>query len=159
MIGVLMTTGFLIMKLLHVLFAALFLGNIIISILWKRHADKTNDKFLMAHTLRGLIKADRVFTMPSVIGLIIFGFGAQGMGPYSLTAGWILWSIVLLIISAAAFMAKVVPVQKKLLAEAESSSFSLDNYNKLTKEWNLWGLIAIVTPLIALVMMVLKMPA
>jgi uncharacterized membrane protein len=154
-----MTTGFLIMKLLHTLFVVLFLGNIIISILWKRHADKTNDKTIRAHTLKGLIKADRVFTMPAVIGLIIFGFGAQGMGPYSLTAGWILWSIVLLVISAAAFMAKVVPLQKKLLATAEAQNFQPELYGQLSKEWNMWGMIAIAAPLIAFVLMVMKIPA
>jgi uncharacterized membrane protein len=154
-----MSTGYNIMKTLHIFFVVIFLGNIIVSILWKRMGDRNGDPKIMAHTMRGIIKADRVFTMPAVIGLIIFGFGAQGMGAFSITAGWILWSIVLVVISAGAFMGVVVPSQKKMAALAESGNFNRNEYDELSKKWNLWGTIAIIAPIIATILMVFKLPA
>lgn len=146
------------MKTLHVLFVIVFMGNIIVSIFWKMFADKTGNQQIITFTLKSIIRNDRLLTMPGVTGLIIFGFGAQGIGHIPITAGWILWSIILVVISGAAFMAKVVPIQNKLLALSESSNFDMNAYNTLSKEWMIWGTIATVTPIIAVVLMVLKTP-
>jgi uncharacterized membrane protein len=146
------------MKTLHVLFVIVFMGNIIVSIFWKMFADKTGNQLIIAFTLKSIIRNDRFLTMPGVIGLIIFGFGAQGIGHIPITAGWILWPIILVVISGAAFMAKVVPVQKKLLKLAESGSFNKSEYEALSKEWTIWGMIATLTPLAAAIIMVLKIP-
>ena len=150
--------GAYIMKFLHIFFVILFLGNIIIAVFWKRHGDKSNNPAIIAYTLRGVIKADRLFTMPGVAGLLIFGFGAMGLMGYPFTTGWILWSLVLFVISGAAFMAKVVPIQKKLLAIAEAPEFNNAEYEKLSKQWELWGSVATITPIIAAILMVLKVP-
>lgn len=148
--------GYLILKLFHILFAVIFLGNIIISVFWKRHGDKSNSPAIMAHTMRGIIKADRRFTVPGVAGLAIFGFGAQGMGGIPIMSAWIFWSIILFVISGAVYMAIVVPLQKKLLAIAEDAVFNKEEYDRLTKKWELWGSIATITPIIAVVLMVVK---
>jgi uncharacterized membrane protein len=151
--------GYLWMKVFHILFAVLFVGNILLAVFWKRHADKSGNKKIIGHTIKGIVKSDRLFTMPGVTGLIVFGFGAQGIGRLDIATGWIFWSIVLIIISGAAYMAKVVPVQKKMLRLTESGEFDINDYNLLSSTWNLWGMIALITPLIALVLMVLKIPA
>jgi uncharacterized membrane protein len=68
-----------------------------------------------------------------------------------------MWGLIMVIISAAAFMAKVVPLQKKMYALAnDEAKFKWDEYEKLSKQWNLWGSIATIAPYIALVLMVLK---
>ena len=146
------------MKLLHVVFVIVFMGNIIVSIFWKIFADKTGNQQIIAFTLKSIIRNDRFLTMPGVIGLIIFGFGAQGIGHIPITTGWILWPIILVVISGAAFMAKVVPIQKKLLKLAESGSFNKSEYETLSKEWTIWGMIATIIPVIAVIIMVLKIP-
>lgn len=151
--------GYLWMKTFHVIFAVVFVGNILLAVFWKRYADKTGNGKLIAHTIKGIIKSDRIFTMPGVTGLILFGFAAQGMGHIPIETGWIFWSIILVIISGAAYMAKVVPIQKKMLKLTESGEFDINSYNLLSREWNLWGFIALVTPIIALFLMVLKVPA
>ncbi len=146
-----------ILKLIHVLAVIIFMGNITVGIFWKMYAEKTKDAKIIAFTFKGIIKADRIFTMPSVAVLLIFGIGAAG-GHYNiLAAGWIFWSLVLFIISGAVFMAKVVPLQKKIYALAsEDSKFNWDEYKKLADQWSLWGSIALITPLIAVVLMVVK---
>ena len=146
-----------ILKLVHILAVIIFIGNITAGIFWKMYAEKTKDAKTIAFTFNGIIKADRIFTMPSVAVLLIFGLGAAG-GHYNiLTAGWIFWSLVLFIISGAVFMAKVVPLQKKVYALAsDTAKFNWDEYKKLAGQWNFWGTIALITPLIAVVLMVIK---
>jgi uncharacterized membrane protein len=133
------------------------MGNITVAPFWKSAADRTKDRIKIADTLKNLIRADRFFTMPAVTFLIIFGFGAQMTAGYEMETPWIMWGLLMVIISAAAFMAKVVPLQKKMLALAsDESKFKWDEYENLSKQWNLWGSIATLAPYIAVVLMVLK---
>lgn len=148
--------SYLIFKTLHILFAMIFLGNIITAIFWKLHSDKSNDPKIIANTLRGLIKADKIFTMPGVIGLLIFGFANQGVGRIPIDSAWILWSIVLFVVSGAVFMIKVGPLQKKMLAVATGGNFDAAAYRNYSLDWNIWGIIATVTPIIAVILMVFK---
>jgi len=64
-----------IINLLHILFVILFLGNITIGLFWKMFAEKTKDPDKIAFAFRGIIKADRYFTMPGIIGITLFGIG------------------------------------------------------------------------------------
>jgi uncharacterized membrane protein len=145
-------------KLIHVVFVILFLGNITIGLFWKIIAEKTKNPDKIAFAFKGIIKADRYFTMPGVIGITLFGIaGAMHAGIPILGTGWILWSIILFIISGIAFMAKLVPLQKKLAALAsDKEKFNWDEYHKLSKQWDFWGYIALFTPWIAVILMVLK---
>jgi uncharacterized membrane protein len=148
-------------KMLHLFSAIVFLGNITTGLFWKRHADRTRDARLIRHTLEGIIGADRWFTMPGVLGLVVFGFGAAGVGGLPmLRTGWILWSIVLFIASGVAFMAGVVPLQRRMAALAaageRSGTLDWDAYHKLSRSWDAWGGFALLTPLAAAVLMILK---
>ncbi len=150
--------AYLIFKLIHVFAVIFFVGNIVISVLWKNHGDRSGDPKIIAHTMRGIIRADRFFTMPAVAFLIFAGFGAMGIGYIPFETGWILWGFIMILISAAAFMAKVVPSQKKLLRIAEADPFDKQLYDAVSKEWNLWGSIASIAPIVAVILMVLKAP-
>lgn len=149
---------YLIWKLLHLLAAVIFLGNITIGIFWKLQADKSKDRLKIADTFRNLIKADRILTMPSVTLLIFFGIATAMQGDYPLIeTTWIFLSILMVIISAFVFMSKVTPVQKKILALCSNEQkFNWTEYESLSKQWNIWGSIATITPYIAVVVMVLK---
>lgn len=152
---------YLAMKLLHIVAVILFLGNIITGVFWKAHADRTRERRIIAHTLAGIIRSDRWFTIPGVIVILLAGFGAAGVGRLPVIGtGWILWSIVLFTISGLAFMLRVVPLQRDLLALAESGtedgSLDWNRYRKLSRRWDFWGAVALITPAIALALMVLK---
>jgi len=74
-----------------------------------------------------------------------------------LGTGWILWSIILFSISGVAFMIKLVPLQKKLAALAsDKEKFNWEEYHKLSKQWDIWGYIALLTPWLAVILMVIK---
>src|SRR3990170_8893481 len=54
-------------KVIHIFAVIVFMGNIITGLFWKFHADGTRSQPIIAHTLRGLIRADRWFTIPGVV--------------------------------------------------------------------------------------------
>jgi uncharacterized membrane protein len=146
------------LKAIHVFAVILFMGNIITGLFWKRHADATKDRGIVAHTMRGLIRADRWFTVPGVLVITAAGvFAAIQAGLPLLRTGWILWSIVAFALSGIAFGWKVAPLQQRLLKMAESES-ELDwaAYHRMSLEWELWGLFATLTPAIAVVLMIAK---
>jgi len=132
-------------KLIHIIFVIIFLGNITIGLFWKIIAEKTKDLDKIAFAFKGIIKAERYFTMPGVIGITLFGVGlALHAKMPILGTGWILWSIILFIIPGIAFMAKLVPLQKKLAAFAsDKDKFNWEEYHKLSKQWDIWGYIAL----------------
>ena len=152
---------YLLYKLIHITAVILFLGNIITGLFWKAHADRTQNPQVMAHTLAGIIRADRWFTIPGVLVITLAGIATaiQGGIPI-LGTGWILWSIVLFSLSGLAFMLRVAPLQAELaaLAQAAVDQGQLDwaQYRALSRAWELWGLLATLTPLAAVVLMVLK---
>ena len=149
---------YLYLKLIHVLFVIMFLGNITVGVFWKVFAQKSKDPDKIAFAFKGIIKADRVFTIPGVIGITIFGFGGAIHGGLPiLGTGWILWSIILFTISGIVFMAKLVPLQKQIAAlAADKEKFNWDDYNKLAKQWDFWGFISLGTPFAAAILMILK---
>ncbi len=149
-----------VLKALHVLSVVLFLGNIITGVFWKVHADLTGDLRARAQALDGIIKSDRFFTMPGVF--LIIGTGVwmalEAQLPM-LRTPWILWSLVLFGVSGVLFGARVAPLQKKLLTNARAGlagQWNEAEYRSLSRGWQFWGVIATVTPLIALFLMVLK---
>ena len=70
---------FLWMKLLHIAAVIAFLGNITTGLFWHVHAARTRDPRLLAHTMNGIIRSDRLFTVPGVVVIIATGiFAAIG---------------------------------------------------------------------------------
>jgi uncharacterized membrane protein len=149
------------MKLVHILAVVLFLGNIITGLFWHRHAARTRDPRLLAHTMDGIIASDRLFTMPGVLLIIATGiFAAVQAGLPLLRTGWIAWTLALFAISGLSFMLRVAPLQRQMAAHARagaaSGSFDFAAYQRIARQWELWGAIATVTPLGGLALMVLK---
>ncbi len=151
------------LKLIHVLAVIIFMGNIITGLFWKAHADRTHDVRFIAHTMHGIIRSDRWFTIPGVVVITVAGiFAAIQAGLPILRTGWIFWSLVAFSISGITFAWRVAPLQKQILALATTTrdvAFDWALYRSKSLQWELWGLLATVTPVIAVVMMVLKRPA
>jgi uncharacterized membrane protein len=149
------------LKVLHVAAVIIFLGNLVTGILWKMHGDQTEDPVIIRHTVAGLIRADRWFTIPGVVLILIGGFGAAIVGGLPLIrTKWILIGIVLFTLSGAAYMGRVVPLQRRMLQVArsgvETGQLDWDKYRALTRSWNVWGTIALLTPVLAMIAMIAK---
>lgn len=152
---------YLLMKLLHVAAVMVFLGNITMGLFWHAHAVRTRDPRFLAHTMDGIIRSDRIFTVPSVIGVILTGTAAAFYGSFPLLrTGWILWALILFALSGLIFMIRVAPMQRQLrnLAEAgvQSGTFDFARYRSLAVRWEVWGAAALITAVAALVLMVMK---
>ncbi len=155
--------AYLLLKLVHVLAVIIFMGNITTGLFWMRIANQTNNLSIISFTMKGIITTDKWFTIPGVIIITAGGFSAAIEGGLPLLrTGWIFWSIVLFSLSGLIFTTKLGPLQKKILQlskNTEAAKFNPDLYHASLKQWETWGLIALLTPLAALVMMVLKIPA
>jgi len=152
---------YLLLKLIHVASVIAFLGNITTGLFWHAHAARTRDPKLLAHTMDGIIRSDRLFTVPGVIGIIVSGFAAAVHGNFPiLRTAWILWTLVLFSISGVIFMSRVVPIQRQLRSLAEdgvkSGAFEYARYHALAIQWEIWGAAALLTPVGGLALMVLK---
>jgi uncharacterized membrane protein len=145
---------YLVFKLIHVIAVIVFLGNITVGIFWKAWADRTSNASIIAHTMDGIIRADRIFTIPGVIFIIIGGLGAAYAADVPiLKTGWILWGLVLFILSGIAF-GPLSAVQRRLLGLAKAGDLAA--YKTVSRQWDVWGAIALLLPFVAAAIMILK---
>ena len=154
---------YLLLKTIHLLAVVAFLGNIATGLFWMRFAVKTNDVRIIHHTAKGIIKSDRLFTIPGVL-IITAGvfFAAIYAGVPLLRTGWIFWPIVLFSLSGVFFAYKVAPLQSKMKKHLDNSiqnnNYQAENFMMLLKQWELWAFLAVATPVISFFMMILKWP-
>lgn len=142
------------LKLLHLAGVVLFLGNITAGVFWKNYADRSGNLPIMAHTIDAIITADRIFTIPGILMLLVGGFGAAFVGGFPiLSTGWILWGLGALVLAGLAF-APLSRTQRRLSTAAHAGS--LEEYERLTRGWNFWGLIALALPFVAFALMIVK---
>ena len=149
------------LKLVHVLAVVMFVGNIVTGVFWHKHAERTRDARLLAHAMDGVIRSDRLFTIPGVVLILASGIYAAIQGGFPiLGTGWILWTIVMFAISGLVFMLGLGPLQRRMrdhaAAGTASGSFDFEAYHRLSKQWDFWGAIATLTPLVGIALMVLK---
>ena len=152
---------YLALKALHVLAVVIFLGNIITGLFWHAYAARTHDARMISHAMAGIILSDRYFTTPGVIGILVSGVLLAIIGGYPLLGtSWILWPIILFSVSGLIFSFRVAPLQRQLLAMskagAEQGNFDYEPYRKVVVVWELWGAIALLTPISALIIMTMK---
>lgn len=152
------------MKLLHILGAVLFLGNLVVTAGWMAWAVSRREAAVVAFAAATVNKADRWFTSPGVILLLLNGFAmtalAYGGWLGFTTTGWILAGLVLLI---ATFVVFAVAVRRYQIGMVRLSSDAAESGTALSEEffatfrkWALWGTFATILPLIALYFMVAK---
>lgn len=148
--------SYLLWKLVHVLAVVAFLGNITTGVFWGHHAHRSADPGQIASTFRGIISSDRWFTNPGVAVLVVAGIMSAVRGGYPILAtGWILWSIVLLTVSGLAFVMRIAPQQRRIVAIAEGA-WDAEAYRSAYRSWQAWGAVGLVAPVLATVLMVLK---
>lgn len=154
---------YLLLKTIHLLAVVAFLGNSTTGLFWMRFAFKRNDVRIIQHTALGIIRSDRLFTIPGVIIITAGGFfAAIYTGIPLLRTGWIFWPILLFTLSGVFFAYKVAPLQSKmkkyLNSSIENNNYQAENFAVLLKQWEFWAFLALATPVISFFMMLLKWP-
>lgn len=151
----------LVIKLVHIAAVVAFLGNIATGLFWHAHAARTRDPRLLHHAMDGIIRSDRWITLPGVALIILTGvLAAMHAGLSLLRTPWIAWSLALFSVSGILFGWKLVPLQARLRTMAragvQTGTFDYPTYHALARQWDLWGFFSLLTPVIAMVLMVLK---
>jgi len=151
---------YLILKVFHVASVVIFLGNITTGLFWARHAHKSRDFKLIASTFDGIIRSDSQFTAIGVIGILLTGFAAAMVAKLPiLSTGWIVWPIILFSISGLVFGVRIAPLQRKIFDMARtagSTDAAWQAYVAQFRRWEFWGLVALLTPVAAMAIMILK---
>lgn len=147
-------------KSIHMLGIVLFLGNIIITGVWKAFADRTGNPAVIGFAQRLVTLTDWVFTAGGVLLVMIGGYGMASVNRLDLWGtSWLVVAQSLLITSGVIWVAILIPIQIKQAALAhgfEGGGPIPERYWRLNRHWFVWGIIATVIPLANLYVMVAK---
>jgi uncharacterized membrane protein len=155
--------GYVYFKLIHIAAVVVYLGNMISSLFWMHNAVKSGEVPIINHTLKSIKKSDGLFTIPAVIVITASGFLTAIYGHFPiLRTGWIFWSLVLFSFSGLAYSFRIVSLQNNLFLHTQQFSnateFNLFDFQKKYKAWQFWLWFALITPIIAFVLMTIKTP-
>lgn len=148
--------SYLALKTLHVLFVALFLGAGFASVFYKLMADRTGDTAVIAATMKHLVLADLLFTVPSVIALPLSGLA---MLDWSVSAPWIKPALVLYVMAGVPWLiaVKLQLDMRRLASAAHTKQTPLDpSYALKTKQWLALGFPSFTFSLLIIFLMVNK---
>jgi len=155
-----MTELYIHLRLLHILSATLFVGNIVVSAVWKLRADRTGNPAVAAFAQRLVARTDKLFTGPAAFIVLMTGGMLPTAAGYGFSGqGWIHVGATLFVLSAAIWLFVLIPIQRKqglMAAEFDEAAGIPAAYQALTRKWAKWGGIATLLPLLALVLMVYK---
>ena len=149
-----------VLKFIHILGVVLFVGNIIVTALWKTRADQSGNLATVAFAQRTVALADWVFTLPGVLFILIGGYAMAVRRPFPLHGlPWLEWGQGLFFVSALIWLVVLVPTQRRLVAVSAAalrSGVMGAEFGPLSRRWAMWGGIATLLPIIVLFLMVTK---
>jgi uncharacterized membrane protein len=144
------------LKLIHLICACLFVGNVIVSGIWALLAERTRNHAIIQFSNRMVLITDVLFTLLGSLGIVWSGHGmAQNYGGGE-GHPWIQWSYLLLSFSGAIWLFLLVPIQLKQRALLKKSDTVCADYWRLSRIWKLAGAIATLVPLPIVYFMVTK---
>jgi uncharacterized membrane protein len=150
------------MVFLHVLGSILFLGNIIVSAMWMSQAKRTRSAAVLHFAARSVMRADWLFTLPGIVMILVSGLLTVGKGGEDTSLAWAELALALFILSGIIWGAVLQRLQRRMLrmtAEADESGGGLDEpILGVLRRWMMWGGIATLLLVAALVLMVFKPP-
>ena len=151
---------YLALKTAHILGAVLFVGNLVVTAVWKVLADRTREPKIVAFAQGLVTVTDVVFT--GLGAIIVLVTGMLMIVPYGIefwSVSWIMWGLGLFVVSALVWILVLVPIQmtQARLARAFADGGEIpDGYWRLGRLWVIFGLIATALPLINVFLMVFK---
>jgi uncharacterized membrane protein len=151
---------YLAFKVVHLLGVVVFLGNIIVTGVWKVLADRTREPRTIAYAQHLVTLTDWVFTLGGIILILIGAFGmvlTAGLNPLGQT--WLIWGQSLFIASGIIWVLILIPTQiaqaRAARAFAQGGTIP-ENYWRLGRRWAIWGTIATLLPVANVYLMVVK---
>jgi uncharacterized membrane protein len=151
--------AYLILKVVHVVGAAVLLGTGAGIAFFMVMAHRTGDAAFVAHTAGIVVLADTLFTASAVVLQPVTGYGLAKLAGWPLEAGWVAWSLALYVLTGL-FWLPVVWMQRRMrdLARraAAAGSGLPPEYHRLYRLWFAFGFPAFAAVLAIVWLMVAK---
>lgn len=148
------------LKAVHVLGVVLFVGNIIVTAVWKGMADRNGRPEVVGFAQRLVTLTDWVFTFGGVLLVLGAGLAMTHVGGLSIwETSWLRHGFVLFIVSGVIWGAILIPIQilqARIARQFENGADVPDRYWQLNRHWFVWGIVATILPVINIAIMVLK---
>jgi len=147
------------LKSLHLLGVVLFLGNIVVTAIWKVAADRTRRPVVIAYAQRLVTITDLALTLPGAVLILLSGHLMAGGHSGIFSASWLTTGWLLFIVSGLLWLCALVPIQvmQSRLARGFRDQDSVPpRYWRLATAWSVVGSIATILPLANLYFMVFK---
>jgi uncharacterized membrane protein len=155
-----MDDSYLWLKTLHLFGVLLFMGNIIVTGWWKFMADRTRNPQVIAFAQHQVTLTDYVFTAGGAAILFAAGWGDAALHDMSvLQVHWLSWGLWLFSASGVIWVTVLIPTQRRqarMAREFFESGIIPPEYWRLCRNWNIWGAVATLLPLLNLYWMVFK---
>jgi uncharacterized membrane protein len=147
-------------KLLHIIGAVLFMGNIIVTAVWLVLAEQTKDARTLHFAAKTVNWADVFFTAPGILLLLVNGQILAQAAWGGLRASWIVLAFGLFIFSGIVWIAFLVRLQHRLIQlstlPATSNAPLSHTFFHVLHTWYIAGSVATLSPVLSLVLMVVK---
>lgn len=147
------------LKFIHIFGVCLFIGNIIVSALWKVMADRTRNTATIKYATKLINITDMIFTGLGATLLLVSGHILSKAFGGILSQQWIIQSYILFGISGALWITALVPIQikqSKLVKKLEDKDTIPEKYYKLARVWSIVGTVATIVPIPAIYIMITK---
>ena len=144
------------LKIVHVLCACLFLGNVVVSGIWAALAERTRNHAIIQFSNRLVLITDLLFTLSGAVGVVFTGhlmaaqYGGDSAHP------WISWSYALFGLSGLIWMLVLVPIQLKQRRLLQRTTQITSEYLQWSRIWQVSGAVATALPLPIIYFMVAK---
>jgi len=149
----------LLLKVLHIVGAAVLLGTGAGIAFFMLMAHRTRDPRLIVHVARIVVLADFLFTASAVVVQPITGWMLARLSGYRVLSGWVGASLVLYVITGACWL-PVVGIQMKMRDLAQTATDRSEplpaQYTQLFQIWFILGFPAFAAVLAIIVLMVFK---
>lgn len=145
--------------LMHITGAIVFMGNVVVTAVWMSMARRSGEPANVRFAARGVLVADIYLTTPGVVLLFVNGLILSFAWFETGGASWLHVSMGLFVLSGVAWLALLVPIQRKLARLAAEGAPGDDlpaGFHGALKAWFRWSGILTLLPLGILVLMVVK---
>ncbi|WP_410511971.1 DUF2269 family protein [Paenibacillus sp. BR2-3] len=145
---------------LHLVGVVVFVGNIITAAFWKVRADLLKNPAIIHSTVKNVMLADYVFTLPGLVIIIVSGIvmAIQAKMPLS-GLNWLTMSLILFAVTGVIWLAVLIPLQRGMIRHSaqciESGNISKD-YQQVSRYWACFGIAATLLPIVILYLMITK---
>lgn len=145
-------------KLMHILGAVLFVGNIIVSAVWMILTVFTKQASIVHFGAKVVNQADLLFTIPGVLLILINGVVMAPVfgGGNILGASWVVAALGSLTLSGIVWVGFLLRYQNQLVELSASGDQLSAEFLATFRNWGIWGGIGTILPIISLVLMVVK---